>query len=80
MSDTNNVLNLKRNLLRILMFLVSVVALIFIGEIWFNILDSEIFIKIVATVFILFGLLAAYMIFADSLDENKRMKDDNIIN
>ena len=72
--------DLKQKILKTFMALATVVALVIIGEIWFDILDNDLFVKILATIFVIGGLLVAYMIISDSMEENKKMKDDNYMN
>jgi flagellar motor component MotA len=72
--------DLKQKILKVFLGLVTLIALVVIGEIWFDILDSNLFVKILATIFVIGGLLVAYMIITDSMEENKKLKDDNYMN
>ncbi len=72
--------DVRQKIMKIFLVLATFIAILAIGEIWFNILDNVLVIKILGTVFVIGGLLAVYMMISESMDENKKMKDDNYLN
>jgi protein-S-isoprenylcysteine O-methyltransferase Ste14 len=67
-------------LLKSIAIVVVLLALVGLGQIWFNIFSPEILWKVVASLVIIGGLVSVLIAILMDIDENKKMKDDNYLN